>query len=47
MRKQHLIKKLGLFAETLFELSDSTTGIKNFLLSGVERVAIAAYVSMN
>ena len=47
MRRQHLIEKLGLFAETLFELSYSTTSIKNLLLTGVERVAITAYVCVD
>jgi hypothetical protein len=47
LRRQHLIKKLGLFAETLFEFGYAATSVQNFLLSGVERVAIAANVSVN
>jgi hypothetical protein len=46
-QRQHLIKKLGLFAETLFELSYATTSIKNLLLAGVERMAVAAHVCVD
>jgi hypothetical protein len=46
-QRQHLIKKLGLFAETLFELSYATTSIKNLLLAGVERVAVTAHVCVD
>jgi len=33
---------IGLLTETLFELSDASTGIKNALLTGVERMALVA-----
>jgi hypothetical protein len=46
-RRQHLIEKLGLFTETLLELGYPTTSIKNLLLTGVERMAVAAYVCVD
>jgi hypothetical protein len=46
-QRQHLKEKLGLLTETLLELSDTAAGIKNLLLACVERVACAAYVSVD
>ncbi len=40
-------RKLGLLTEALLELGNAATSIKNLLLAGVERVASAAYVSMD
>ncbi len=40
-------RKLGLLTEALLELGNAATSIKNLLLTGVERVASAAYVSMD
>jgi hypothetical protein len=40
-------RKLGLLTEALLELGNAATGIKNLLLAGVERVASAAYVSVD
>ncbi len=40
-------RKLGLLTEALLELGNTATSIKNLLLAGVERVASAAYVSVD
>jgi hypothetical protein len=40
-------EKLGLLTEALLELGYAATGIKNFLLARVERVASAAHVGVN
>jgi hypothetical protein len=40
-------RKLGLLTEALLELGNAATSIKNLLLAGVERVASAAYVSVD
>jgi hypothetical protein len=40
-------RKLGLLTETLLKLGNTATSIKNLLLARVERVASAAYVSVD
>ena len=48
MRHQHpLVEKLSLLTEALLELSDAAASVKDLLLTGVERVACAANVSVN
>jgi len=46
-QRGHLFIKLSLLTETLFEFSHATTGIKNLLLAGVERMAFAANVCVD
>jgi hypothetical protein len=36
---------VALLAVTLLEACDTTTGIKNLLLAGIERMAVGAYIN--